>query len=194
MASCAVFASGNGSNLQALVDRLSATSHAIRCLVCDNRQAYAIHRAEASGIPVVPVSYRDRSREEAEASIRAALAASEPDILVLAGFMRLLSPAFVDAFAMRIVNIHPALLPRHPGTHGIEDSWAAGDSELGVTIHYVDHGMDTGPIILQKSFTREAHDTLESVTRKIHELEHEHYPKVVQALLDDVDRKRGERA
>jgi phosphoribosylglycinamide formyltransferase-1 len=100
--------------------------------------------------------------------------------------MRLLTPVLIDAYPRAIINIHPALLPRHPGAHGIADSYASADRTLGITIHYVDYGMDTGPIILQKSFERTGSESLEDIEKKLHELEHSTYPDVACALLDQL--------
>jgi phosphoribosylglycinamide formyltransferase-1 len=100
--------------------------------------------------------------------------------------MRLLTPRLIDAYASRIINIHPSLLPKYPGAHGIADSYASGDRELGITIHRVDYGLDSGPIILQQSFIRGA-ESLEEAEAHIHELEHLHYPQVMIRLLDAVN-------
>ena len=102
--------------------------------------------------------------------------------------MRLLSPSFVDSLEGRIINIHPSLLPRHPGTHGIQDCFEAGDTETGITIHYVDHGMDTGPIIRQEKIQRDPGETLEKLERRIHALEHRCYPETILNLLNDRER------
>ncbi|HTP58319.1 MAG TPA: formyltransferase family protein, partial [Spirochaetia bacterium] len=109
------------------------------------------------------------------------------DLVALAGFMRLLTPWFLDAFKGPVINIHPSLLPKYPGTHGIEESYASGDRELGITIMRVDAGVDTGPVILQKSFQREDGETLDAVEERIHALEHEWYPRVIVSMLDAVD-------
>ena len=113
-----------------------------------------------------------------------ALEAYGAELVVLAGFMRVLTPLFVDRWKGRLVNIHPALLPSHPGAHGIADSFASGDAQLGVTVHWVDAGVDTGPIIAQRSFDRESGMTLEQAELRIHQLEHELYPRVVLEILD----------
>ena len=113
-----------------------------------------------------------------------ALEREKVDFLVLAGFMRVLSPEFVRRYRWRIVNIHPALLPEFPGAHAISDAWEAGVRATGVTVHFVDEGVDTGPAILQRKISRTADDTLESLEEKIHALEYELYPQAVQLLVD----------
>ncbi len=105
-------------------------------------------------------------------------------MVALAGYMRLLSPYIVNEWENRIINIHPALLPKHPGAHGIEDSFNSNDIELGVTIHFVDKGMDTGPVIYQESFTRQKDETLESAEDKIHTIEHRIYPEILIKKLN----------
>ena len=105
-------------------------------------------------------------------------------MIVLAGFMKLLSPEMTKKYDGKIINIHPALLPKYPGTHGIEESFASSDTELGVTVHYVDSGMDTGKVIRQKSFVRSGSESLEEIETRIHDCEHEIYPQVVIELLD----------
>ena len=184
MANLAVFASGGGTNFQALAEALRATRHKTACLITDKKNAFALRRAQALGIPSHYVSYAGRSREEAEDQMIALLAPCQIDCIALAGFMRLLTPRLIDAYPSRIVNIHPALLPKYPGAHGIADSYASGDRELGITIHYVDYGLDSGPIILQKSFIRGDVESIEDVEKRIHELEHLWYPRVIIRLLD----------
>jgi len=184
MAKIAVLASGSGSNFQAIADKLPAAGHSVCCLVYDRKDAYARIRAERAEIPAHYVCYAGKKREHAEREIAEIIGTYEPEYIVLAGFMRMLTPWFVTEFSGKIINIHPALLPRHPGTHGIEDSYNSGDSELGITIHYVDEGMDTGPVIHQASFTRNGNETLEQVAERIHQLEHENYPREIIRLLD----------
>jgi phosphoribosylglycinamide formyltransferase-1 len=189
MAKAMVLASGSGSNFQAIAEALAAGGkHRVALLACDRKGAYAFQRAVSLGIPGLYVGYKDRTREEAEAEITAAALECGASVIALAGFMRLLTPSFVDQWEGRLVNIHPALLPRHPGTHGIEDSFASGDEELGISIHYVDRGMDSGEIILQKSFKRRPGMSLEDAAAEIHALEHRWYPDVVGRLLDGAER------
>ncbi len=186
MARLAILASGSGSNFQALAEFLKdGGNHQIACLVCDKAGAYALERAAKLGIPSRLVSYKGRPKEDAEAEIEDYLREQGAECIALAGFMRMLSARFVSAWAGRLVNIHPSLLPKHPGAHAIEASFRSHDGELGITIHYVDEGMDSGKIILQKSFSRESTMTLEEAERKIHELEHLWYPQVVSDLLSN---------
>lgn len=185
MGKIAVLASGSGSNFQALAEAFSFTRHSVAGLICDRRDAYCFTRAAALNIPAVHISYFRRNREEAEKEILQVIGDWQVDLVVLAGFMRLLSPEFVEALKGKIINIHPSLLPRHPGTRGIRDSFEAGDPETGITIHYVDHGMDTGPIIRQEKLQRNPGETLEKLERRIHALEHRCYPETILALLAD---------
>ena len=186
MADCAVFASGNGSNFEALAERIAGTCHRIACLVCDNPRAFAIERARRLSVPVITADYGSGSREEAEEAILRKMQPCAPDLIVLAGFMRILTPRFLASFPNRVVNIHPTLLPKHPGTRGIEESYASRDRELGITIHFVDSGVDSGPIIFQRSFTRTGTEPLDEIERRIHALEHQHYPIVVLTLLNRI--------
>jgi phosphoribosylglycinamide formyltransferase-1 len=187
VANLAVFASGNGTNFEALAGALAPTRHALVCLVVDRKDAFALRRAEKLGVPSYVVSYKGKRREDAEEEMLAILASRGADYIALAGFMRLLSPRLIDAYPSRIVNIHPALLPKYPGTQGIEESYRSGDRELGITIHYVDYGLDSGPPIRQQSFTRSGAETIDEIESRIHELEHHWYPRVMIEILDAHD-------
>ncbi|MCX7788270.1 MAG: phosphoribosylglycinamide formyltransferase [Spirochaetes bacterium] len=189
MAKVSVFASGNGSNFEAIVKALQGTPHQVVCLISDNEKAYALERAKRLQIPYHVFPFRSPTeRRESEVNILNLLRSYGTDFIALAGFMKLLSPLLIDAYPNRIVNLHPSLLPKYPGTQGIRDSYLSGDKELGITIHYVDYGLDTGPIITQRSFRREGTETLEEIEEKIHTLEHEVYPKVLIELLDALER------
>ncbi len=193
MAKLAVFASGAGSNFAAIADHLMQPTgphkHTVVCLVTDKPNAAVVTKASSRNIPVVAVQYSSRSA--AEHLIQEELEYYQPDLIALAGYMRLLSPDFVNRYPGRIVNIHPSLLPRHAGLNAIQQSYIAGDTELGITIHYVDHGLDTGPVILQRSFSRLPGDTQADIEGRMHTLEHEHYPRVVHKLLDTIDAQRS---
>ena len=194
MANVAILASGNGSNFQALAEAVAATRHQLCCLICDHSGAGVIERARRLRVQLHLVSYRGRTRQEAEREILSLLTPYRVDLVVLAGFMRLLTPLFVDSFPDRILNLHPALLPKHPGANALAESYESNDTELGITIHRVDHGMDSGPIVRQVSFTRGGNESFDEIEAKIHALEHRHYPEVVIDTLDSLERQEQGRA
>ncbi len=187
MARLAVFASGRGSNFVAIARAMTATRHAIEFLLCDVAGAPVLERARELEIPTVAVSYAGVERPAVEKKIVRHLERRQVDIVALAGFMKLLTPWFLEAFKGPVVNVHPSLLPKYPGIHGIEESYRSGDGELGITIFRVDAGTDTGPIIVQKSFQRKTSESIEEVEARIHALEHEWYPRVLLQMLDTVD-------
>ena len=197
MSLLAVLASGNGSNFQALVEALrarpieSGPRHECVLLVYDRKAAFAAERARRLGIPSRYVSYYKREASEAEAEIDAALSEARVDLVALAGFMRMLSPSFAAARAGRIVNVHPSLLPKWPGAHSIERAYRSGEREFGVTVHRVDEGMDTGPIIESESFAAETSETLEGIEARVHAVEHRVYPRAVMKILDAIEAERG---
>lgn len=182
----AVFASGNGSNLQALIEGVRAgTIPAVIALVLSDRaDAYALERGRKAGIETRFVDRKSfPSREAFDAALLAEVNGRKVGWVVLAGFMRILTPDFVRPLAGRIVNIHPALLPKYPGTHSIERALEAGERETGVTVHLVDEGVDTGPILRQEKLEIRPGETLEGLTERVHQLEHEVYPRVVAELV-----------
>jgi len=183
-----VFASGNGTNLQALIDTLHVPVEVpveIVVVVSDRRTAYALQRARRAGIPTEIVRVQDYpTREAFDSAMSEVVEAYRVELLVLAGFMRIFQPAFVRKYAGRIVNIHPALLPSFPGMHGIRDALEYGVKVTGVTVHFVDEGMDTGPIIAQVPVFVEPDDTEESLAARIHAVEHRLYPEVVLAIAE----------
>jgi phosphoribosylglycinamide formyltransferase-1 len=188
VASLAVFASGRGSNFVALAERLRGTPrHRLAVLVCDVAGAPVLERARELGVSARHVCYRGRSRAEAEAEMLAALREHGVDAVALAGFMRLLTPFFLAHFSGPVLNLHPSLLPKYPGTHGIEESWQSADRELGISVIRVDEGVDTGPVVLQRSFTRTGTESLEEIEHRIHDLEHEWFPVAVLQALDSLD-------
>lgn len=191
MASVAILASGSGSNFQVITQAILASGrHSVAILVYDRKDAYVAQRAKDLGVPSYYVKYPGRSREDAEEEIITVIKKSRADLVVLAGFMRLFTPKFIGAFPDKIINIHPALLPSHPGAHGIADSFKSPDKKLGITIHYVDCGMDTGQVIEQASFERNGKETLEEIEKKIHNLEHATYPRVILGILDKIQEQR----
>ncbi|KMK91078.1 phosphoribosylglycinamide formyltransferase [Rossellomorea marisflavi] len=189
MKKIAVFASGSGSNFQSIVDEIdSGTLEAdVRLLVCDRPGARATERAEAAGIPVFSFRAKEYGSKEAfEREIIRELEEAGVEFIVLAGYMRLIGPTLLEAFGGRIVNIHPSILPAFPGKDAIGQAFDGGVKVTGVTIHYVDAGMDTGEIIAQEAVTVEEDETRESLQRKIQAVEHRLYP----ATLRDLFRKK----
>lgn len=186
----AVLASGTGTNFEALALALKPTVHECVLLISDRKNAPVLARAERLGVPGRYVPYVGRSREEAEAEIDALLDEYRVDLVALAGFMRLLSPGFVRRHMGGILNIHPALLPAYPGIDAIRRAWDAGETVFGVTVHLVDEGMDTGPVLKQGRLERRPGESLGELEARVHELEHELYREVAIRRLDDIARKR----
>ncbi len=183
----AIFASGQGSNFSAIVKTFekTKTNGKIVLLVCDNPQARVIRKAERSGIKTAVIPRNDfSSKRDFEKKITQNLNNSKISLIILAGFMRLLSPEFVKLYAGRIINIHPSLLPAFKGEHGIQDAFDYGAKVTGVTVHFVDEKMDHGPIILQGIVEIKENDTLESLEAKIHKLEHKLYPRAIKLFLE----------
>ncbi|WP_261134331.1 phosphoribosylglycinamide formyltransferase [Bacillus sp. Marseille-Q3570] len=186
MKGIAVFASGSGSNFQAIVDACeSGKLHAkVNLLVCDRPGAKAIERADKHGIPTFVFKAKEYPDKEAfETEILKRLEEAKVEFIALAGYMRLIGQTLLSQFEGKMVNIHPSLLPAFPGKDAIGQAIESGVSETGVTVHYVDNGMDTGPIIEQSSVPIDAGDTAEILQQKIHKIEHELYPKVIQNIL-----------
>ena len=177
----AAFASGRGSNFAAIIAKIHTPGiyGRIRVLLSDNPAAYAIGQARAAGIPVEIISYKE-GRQKAEADIRRVIAAYSPDLLVLCGFMRLLSSQLVGDFPNRILNIHPSLLPAFPGLDAQRQALAYGVKLSGCTVHIVDEGMDTGTILLQDAVPVLDGDTPEILSARILAKEHELFPRAIE--------------
>ncbi|MFY0760862.1 phosphoribosylglycinamide formyltransferase [Metabacillus dongyingensis] len=186
MMKIAVFASGTGSNFQAIVDEVKSGKLAaeIALLVCDRPGAKVAERAEKENIPVFQFSPKEFKNKEAfETIILNQLKQYNVSYVVLAGYMRLIGDTLLTAFPENIINLHPSLLPSFPGKDAIGQAFEAGVKVTGITIHFVDAGMDTGPIIAQKALEVEESDTLETLSAKIHKLEHTYYPHVLNTLF-----------
>ncbi|QVK21477.1 phosphoribosylglycinamide formyltransferase [Mycoplasmatota bacterium] len=185
MKKIAVFASGNGSNFQAIVEN-SHLGYEVDVLICNRPNAYVLERAKNLGINTYVFDhkkYKDRRIYERE--IIEFLKDRDIKLIVLAGYMRLFSEVLLEKYDGRIINLHPSLLPDFPGVRAIEDAYNAKAKEMGVTIFYVDSGIDTGDIIVQEGFVYED-ESLEDIEVKIHKLEHELYPKTIKAILEDM--------
>ncbi|KZR58247.1 phosphoribosylglycinamide formyltransferase [Pseudobacillus badius] len=184
--SIALFASGSGSNFQAIAEAVQQgeiPAH-IALLVCDQPDAYVIKRAEQLNIPVFSFRAKDySSKAEFEQEIVGRLREAGVEFVFLAGYMRLIGETLLDAYRGKIVNIHPSLLPAFPGKDAIGQAFNARVKIAGVTVHFVDEGMDTGPIIDQESVRMAEDETRESLQKKIQEVEHQLYPRVIKKLL-----------
>lgn len=183
-----VLGSGSGSNMQAILDAIDAGTldARIAIVLSDNPQALILERARKRGIATAVIDcrgYQTRFPEEAQKETAARLQAAGVDLVCLAGFLRLVKRPLLDAFPNRILNIHPSLLPAFPGLESWKQALAAGASETGCTVHFVDDGMDTGPIILQESVPILADDTAESLHARIQVLEHRLYPEAIRKLF-----------
>ncbi|MEC0260107.1 Phosphoribosylglycinamide formyltransferase [Paenibacillus sp. GM2FR] len=178
----AVFASGRGSNFQALADaqHRGALGGEISILVCDKPQAPVVELAKAANVDVFAFQPKEyASKEDYEREIATELQQRGVELIVLAGYMRLLSPSFVEFYSGRIINIHPSLLPAFPGKDAIGQALDYGVKMTGVTVHFVDGGMDTGPVIAQKAVEIKEGDTAEVLAQRIHAVEQKLYSEVV---------------
>lgn len=177
----AILISGTGTNMEALVKAvISGELQAeVTFVGSDKIEAKGLATAAALGVPTRVFFYKKDGKKAAENAIAKAVEETKTDWIILAGFMRILSPSFVNRFKGRIINIHPALLPAFPGAHGIRDAWDAGVSETGVTVHIVDEEVDHGPILAQESVKREPGDTIETLEAKIHAVEHSLYKRTL---------------
>ncbi|HGK7334837.1 TPA: phosphoribosylglycinamide formyltransferase [Streptococcus suis] len=174
----AVFASGSGSNFQVIAEQFE-----VAFVFSDCRNAYVLERAEKLGVPTFTFELKEFSDKQAyEEAIIQLLDQHQIDLVVLAGYMKIVGPILLAQYEGRIINIHPAYLPEFPGAHGIEDAWNAGVAESGVTVHWVDSGIDTGQIIKQVRVPRLADDSLETFEVRIHEAEYQLYPAVLEEL------------
>jgi phosphoribosylglycinamide formyltransferase-1 len=191
-----VLISGRGSNLQAIIDavgegRLRAQ---IAVVISNVRTAEGLKRAAAAGLDAMVMPHRDwPSREAYDAAVVEVLRARRVDLVCLAGFMRLLSPRFIDAFSSRIINVHPSLLPSFPGADAQRQALEHGVKVSGVTVHLVDAALDAGPIVMQAAVPVLPEDTPETLARRILVEEHRIYPLAIQQVLDGGWRVEGRR-
>lgn len=191
-----VLASGSGSNLQAIIDRCAAGSIAAEIvLVLSNVPgAGALARAEQAGIATAVIDHRTfAERADFDRAVVAALQVAGVDLVVLAGFMRLITAPFITTFPERIINIHPALLPAFPGLHVQRKALEAGARFSGCTVHFVDGGVDTGPIIIQAVVPILEDDSEESLAARILVQEHRIYPRAIQLIAEGRVRIEGRR-
>ena len=181
--------SGTGTNMVAIAEAINRgeLNAEIKMVVASNPHAKGILKAQAMGLPVIvftPANY-EQDAAMVERRLSENFVNNEIDYVVLAGYMRKITPVLLFDFANRIINIHPALLPAHKGAHGIQDAFEAGDKETGVTIHLINQEYDEGPIIYQRATPIYPEDTMETLEARIHSIEHEIYPYVLQKIAED---------
>jgi formyltetrahydrofolate-dependent phosphoribosylglycinamide formyltransferase len=182
----AFLVSGSGTNAENLIKRIrKGEIPADPVLVISNKPGVrALEKASALGVKTVVIDHKAYADREAfDKAIGECLESNKIDLIVLAGFMRVLTEGFVKKHYGRLINIHPALLPAFPGAHAIKDAWEAKVKETGVSVHFVDAGVDTGKVILQRKVPVLPNDTLETLEARIHKLEYELYPEALNFVL-----------
>jgi len=192
-----VLVSGRGSNLQAIIDNIEngSLSAELAVVISDQANAYALERARKHNIPAVPISskgYKGK-REEYDALLVKELRTRNVDLVCLAGFMRIITLVMIKAFPNRILNIHPALLPAFPGLHVQKKALEHGVKFSGCTVHFVDEGMDTGPIIIQAAVPVLDNDTEDSLSERILKQEHKIYSRAIQLIAEERVAVKGRR-
>lgn len=181
----AILASGSGSNAEAIMSwakfRLDTE---VVCLISDKKKAYALERSLKYNVKSLYVKKeKNLSMLDYDKKLIKELNEFKPDYILLAGYMRLLSGAFLDTYPKRVINIHPSLLPKYPGMSGYEEAFKSNDEEFGCTIHFVDEGMDTGEIIIQEKLKRIKDESFEEFKSRGLKLENSLYPKVIEELV-----------
>lgn len=175
-----VLISGSGSNLQALIDASTTANFKISAVISNNQEAYGLHRAEKNNIPVQVIDHRCfETREDFDLILRKTIEEINPNLIVLAGFMRILGSNFVNHFSGRILNIHPSLLPKYPGINTHQRALDGEEQEHGVTVHFVTEALDGGPIIAQMKVPVLEEDTPDILAARVLNREHIIYPKTV---------------
>lgn len=186
----AIFASGTGTNAEALMKAAKENNLGgkVVLLVSDKPGAGALTKAQSYGIKTLALSPKDFStKADYESEVVSKLRENQVEFLCLAGYMRLVGPTLLSAYEEKIVNIHPSLLPAFPGLDAVGQAIEAGVKETGVTIHYVDAGMDTGPIIAQETVQIDMNDNAEKLLKRIQQIEHELYPRTIKAIMESND-------
>jgi len=200
-----VLISGDGKNLQALIDASSHSGYMISHVISNNPEAFGLERAKRCGISSTILNHKDfGTREGFDNALLQAINRKKPDLVVLAGFMRILGPAIVNNFSGRMLNIHPSLLPKHPGTNTHQRALDAGDHEHGASVHFVTEKLDGGPLIAQERIPINANEAAQELGARVLIREQQLYPKVVswfasgrlclqqnQAMMDGVMIPRG---
>lgn len=192
----AVLCSGSGTNLQAIIDSVKSgyIPAKIALVVSDNEDAFALERAKKAGIETLVLNKKNfKTRDDFDKEIVNNLKKRNIELVVLAGFMRLLSSSFIKEYKNRIMNIHPALLPAFKGTHGIKDALEYGAKITGPTVHFVDEKLDHGAIILQRVVEVKDGDTEETLLERVHREEHKIYPEAIKLFVEGKLKIQGRR-
>lgn len=187
MKNLVVLISGNGSNLQAIIDACQKQNITakISAVFSDNPTAYGLERAKQASIPTVVMQKADYvDNQTYDASLMTELAQYQPDLIVLAGYMRILTPRFVSHYLGKIINIHPSLLPKYPGLNTHRKALANGDKEHGTSIHFVTEKLDAGPIILQAKVPIFVEDQPQDIIARVQTQEHRIYPLVINWFVE----------
>jgi phosphoribosylglycinamide formyltransferase 1 len=190
-----VLISGRGSNLQALIDAAAAgdLGGRIAVVISNVEGAPGLDRAAAAGIPALVLPHHGRARDQHDGEILDALRAHDVHLVCLAGYMRLVGPVLLHAFPGRILNVHPSLLPSFPGRDAQRQAWEHGVKVSGATVHLVDEGLDSGPIVLQEAVSVDDGDTVQTLTARILAAEHRIFPRAVRQLLSAAPGSLGRR-
>ncbi len=190
-----VLISGDGSNLQAIIDNIASgqLSAKLVAVISNRDQAYGLERARRHGIPTqVIAATLHPDRTAYDQALMQCIDSYSPQLIVLAGFMRILTTEFVQHYAGRLINIHPSLLPKHKGLHTHQRALDAGDNEHGATVHFVTPELDSGPIILQMKVPILPNDTAEELQQRVHQAEHQLYPEALRRIATGRVQLRGD--
>ncbi|MDH3981970.1 MAG: phosphoribosylglycinamide formyltransferase [Kiritimatiellaceae bacterium] len=198
MLKLAIFGSGSGTNCQAIIDAIEAGTldAEIKCVLADNEDAYILERARKHNIPAIYFDcapFKTKLDGEAEQKVLQILEEHDVNFIALAGFMRIVKDGLLGAFAGRMINIHPSLLPSFPGLDGGKQAFDYGVKFTGCTVHFVDAGVDTGAVINQKIIAIEDNDSLDSMMQKLHAQEHIAYPEALQWIAEGRIQLNGRR-
>ncbi len=191
MVNIAVFASGSGTNFEKILGHIEDGSLPVHCscLIVDKVDAFALKRAEKHNVRAYFVNpKRYDSKEEYEENILSLLQKHNVDLIVLSGYMRFIGSVLLNAYPKRIINLHPAYLPEFPGAHSILDAFEAGVKETGVTVHYVDEGVDTGPIIRQERVPIDPNWDLAQLETHVHDKEYELFWQVIKQVAEEIEK------
>ena len=183
-----VLISGNGSNLQAIIDEIANDNlpAQIVAVISNKADAYGLERAKKANIEQRVLSHRDYdNRQQYDQALKELVDSFQPDLIILAGFMRILSNEFVEHFSHKMMNIHPSLLPKYKGLNTHQRAIDAGDKEHGCSVHFVTPELDDGPVILQASVEIKDNDTAETLAARVHEQEHKIYPQAIRLFAEN---------